>query len=116
MFREILFSARNTPFLVTKALELILYSAVLLAKPLEELSNLKLPRNLSGNPSQLPDNPPPALLKARCSAARTRGAVVLGARILRRSFRWLPLSTLPTTTAHKHLPGAPEARAFSGTC
>lgn len=60
--------ARNTQFLITKAFELILFSVVLLAKPLEELSNLELPRNLLGNPLQLPDNTLPALWKEQCTS------------------------------------------------
>lgn len=65
---KIFLIARNTLFLITKAFELIFHSVVLLAKPLEELSNLKLPRNLLGNPSQLPDNRLPALLKEQCTS------------------------------------------------
>lgn len=65
---KIFLIARNTPFLITKAFKLIFYSVVLLAKPLEELSNLKLPRNLFGNPLQLPDNALPALLKEQCTS------------------------------------------------
>lgn len=65
------FIARNTLFLITKAFELILCSVVLLAKPREELSNLKRPRNLLGNPSQLPDSRLPALLKEQCASRLT---------------------------------------------
>lgn len=65
---KIFLIARNTLFLITKAFELILFSIVLLAKPLEELSNLQLPRNLLGNPLQLPDNALPALLKEQCTS------------------------------------------------
>lgn len=65
---KIFLIARNTLFLITKAFELILFSVMLLAKPLEELSNLKLPRNLLGSPLQLPDNTLPALLKEQCTS------------------------------------------------
>ena len=68
---KIFLIARNTLFLITKAFELLLYSVVLLAKPLEELSNLKLPRNPLGNPLQLPDNVLPALLKEQCRSRLT---------------------------------------------
>lgn len=47
---------------------LFLYSAVLLAEPLEELSNLKLPSDLFRNPLQLPDNVLPASLKEQCAS------------------------------------------------
>lgn len=68
---KIFLIARSALLLITKAFELILRSIVWLAKSLEELSNLKLPRNLLENPSQLPDNRLPALSKEQCSSRLT---------------------------------------------
>lgn len=118
---KIFLIARNTLFLITKALEIILYSVVL-AKPLEEFSNLKLPRNLLGNPSQLPDNTLPALLKEQCSSRLTLALQsFLALPQPPPSKNSAPLIPLAASSYHTHnectkrLPGSPGARDFYST-